>query len=114
VQVGAVNWGLGCGEAVPSVYSSVPDSMCWIDYVMSCVSASDNDIDISSADYDIRGAFTSPKSVNKLSRSDCAKWVREHDGTLDEYECSVKYGENQQFDERIVGGEEDEDSDRGR
>ena len=44
VQVGAVAWEVGCGEEVPSVYSSVPAAMCWIDWVMSCVPITEYDI----------------------------------------------------------------------
>merc|ERR1712080_75323 len=40
-QIGAVAWGIDCGNEVPAVYSSVPYAMCWIDWVMSCVGESD-------------------------------------------------------------------------
>merc|ERR1711915_235533 len=73
VQVGAVAWGVGCGEEVPSVYSSVPNSMCWIDWVMSCVPPAQYDIDNTFVeDLDIRGA--SVESVNKLTSEDCGAW----------------------------------------
>ena len=32
-QVGAVAWGVECGEAVPAIYSSIPNATCWIDWV---------------------------------------------------------------------------------
>jgi len=36
VQVGIVAWGIGCGEPIPGVYTSVAHIGCWIDYVLKC------------------------------------------------------------------------------
>ena len=32
-QIGAVAWGIECGNAVPAVYSSIAHAMCWVDWV---------------------------------------------------------------------------------
>lgn len=36
VQVGVVAWGIGCGQPIPGVYTSVSHIGCWIDYVLKC------------------------------------------------------------------------------
>ncbi|XP_023320502.1 serine protease 55, partial [Eurytemora carolleeae] len=36
VQVGIVAWGIGCGDAIPGVYTSVEHIGCWIDYTLKC------------------------------------------------------------------------------
>jgi len=37
VQAGVVAWGIGCGEdGTPGVYAAVSQSVCWIDYAMTC------------------------------------------------------------------------------
>ena len=50
MQVGAVAWGVGCGSEVPSVYSSVPAAMCWVDWVMSCRPLAKFNIDLTTVD----------------------------------------------------------------
>eukprot|EP00090_Calanus_glacialis_P017552 TRINITY_DN2728_c0_g1_i9.p1 TRINITY_DN2728_c0_g1~~TRINITY_DN2728_c0_g1_i9.p1 ORF type:complete len:527 (-),score=114.06 TRINITY_DN2728_c0_g1_i9:161-1741(-) len=95
VQVGAVAWGVGCGDEVPSVYSSIPAAMCWIDWVMSCVPIAEYDIDNTFVeDLDIRG--TSVESKNKLTTSDCGDWMQNSFDLKDI--CEVSY---QDIDERI-------------
>eukprot|EP00092_Neocalanus_flemingeri_P070815 GFUD01086953.1.p1 GENE.GFUD01086953.1~~GFUD01086953.1.p1 ORF type:complete len:499 (+),score=148.06 GFUD01086953.1:82-1578(+) len=94
VQVGAVAWGLGCGDAFPAVYSSIPSAMCWIDWVMSCVGLAERNIDRTSADdFDLRG--TEVESVNKISSGDCREWM-EDNGDLGS-RCEVQY---EDIDER--------------
>ena len=44
-QVGSLAWGVGCGNEIPSVYSKTSGSMCWIDWVMSCVPQAEYNID---------------------------------------------------------------------
>ena len=34
--MGVVAFGFGCGDGNPAVYQKVAESMCWIDWVMSC------------------------------------------------------------------------------
>jgi len=36
VQVGIVAWGIGCGQGVPGIYTSLPAIGCWIDYELKC------------------------------------------------------------------------------
>eukprot|EP00088_Acartia_fossae_P056814 TRINITY_DN661_c0_g1_i1.p1 TRINITY_DN661_c0_g1~~TRINITY_DN661_c0_g1_i1.p1 ORF type:complete len:605 (+),score=163.65 TRINITY_DN661_c0_g1_i1:52-1866(+) len=36
VQVGIVAWGIGCGEGIPGVYTSLTALGCWIDYELKC------------------------------------------------------------------------------
>jgi len=36
VQVGIVAWGIGCGQGVPGVYTSLSAIGCWIDYELKC------------------------------------------------------------------------------
>merc|ERR1711892_1336885 len=94
VQVGAVAWGIGCGDEVPSVYSSIATSMCWIDWVMSCTPIAEYDIDNTFVeDLDIRG--TNVESVNGLTTSDCGAWM-ENSFNLKDI-CEVSY---QDIDER--------------
>jgi len=94
VQVGAVAWGVGCGDEVPSVYSSIPAAMCWIDWVMSCVPIARYDIDNTFVeDLDIRG--TSVDSVNGLKTSECGQWMQINSDLLDI--CEVSY---EDIDER--------------
>jgi len=94
VQVGAVAWGIGCGDKIPSVYSSIPSSMCWVDWVMSCVPIAEYDIDNTFVeDLDIRR--TSVDSVNKLTTNDCGGWL-ENNFELKSI-CEVSY---QEIDER--------------
>eukprot|EP00092_Neocalanus_flemingeri_P108399 GFUD01139220.1.p1 GENE.GFUD01139220.1~~GFUD01139220.1.p1 ORF type:complete len:549 (+),score=122.63 GFUD01139220.1:95-1741(+) len=95
VQVGAVAWGIGCGSEVPAVYSSIPNSMCWIDWVMSCIPEAEYDIDDTFVEnLDIRG--TSVESKNKLATKDCGDWMQNNFDLLDI--CEVSY---EDIDERI-------------
>jgi len=85
-QVGAVAWGIGCGDEIPSVYSSVPDSMCWIDWVMSCIPRADFDIDnVEADDLDIR--IGDPDSKNGLSYAECGEWMEKNS----DLGCRVAY-----------------------
>jgi len=94
VQVGAVAWGIGCGDKIPSVYSSIPSSMCWVDWVMSCVPIAEYDIDNTFVeDLDIRR--TSVDSANGLTTNDCGAWL-ENNSELRNI-CEVSYEE---IDER--------------
>ena len=36
LKVGIVAWGIGCGDAIPGVYTSVEHIGCWIDYTLKC------------------------------------------------------------------------------
>jgi len=70
VQAGIVAWGIGCGEDnIPGVYASVPEGLCWIDYVMSCRAAPQG--------------TTSSSSYNGFS-SGCRNWMDELRYTLQE------------------------------
>jgi len=81
VQVGAVSWGVGCGGEVPAVYSSVPDAMCWVDWVMSC--ESEDDV---FAVVDLRSVVD---SRNGLTQQDCGEWSRSNRELTDK--CEVNY-----------------------
>jgi len=96
VQVGAVAWGIGCGDKIPSVYSSIPEAMCWIDWVMSCIPKAEYDIDNTFVeDLDIRNPGDVVPSVNSLTTVDCGSWM-ENNFDLKEV-CEVNY---QEIDER--------------
>jgi hypothetical protein len=67
-----VAWGVECGQAVPSVYSSIPDAMCWIDYVMSCYGEADVSINnLDAGAFNLRGSGDTAASVNAISPIDC-------------------------------------------
>jgi len=88
VQVGAVAWGVGCGTEVPAVYSSVPEAMCWVDWVMSCIPDAQYNIDNTFVeDLDIRG--TTVQSKNKLTTADCGDWLEKNSDLLNR--CEVEY-----------------------
>ena len=77
VQVGSVAWGVGCGNEIPSVYSKTAASMCWIDWVMSCVPLSEYNID-NSGDFlgelrETGGAF---KSAGGFTEEQCGAWLK--------------------------------------
>ena len=86
-QVGAVAWGIGCGDQIPSIYSNVAGSMCWVDWIMSCVPLSDYYIDDSFAG-DLRGTG-SFKSFNKFTSDQCESWLR-NKAELKE-QCNIAY-----------------------
>jgi len=91
VQVGSVAWGVGCGNEIPSVYSKTAGSMCWIDWIMSCVPLSDYNIDDSGQFLgELRdtenGVF---KSAGGLTVEQCGTWL-ENKPKLKQ-ECSVLY-----------------------
>lgn len=89
VQVGAVSWGKGCGTTIPSLYSSVPAAMCWIDWVMSCIPLAEYDIDNNFVDdQDIRDG-TSVESKNKLSSRHCEEWLQSNPKLYER--CEVIY-----------------------
>jgi len=99
VQVGAVAWGVDCGGNIPAVYSSIPSAMCWIDWVMSCVPLSVNNIDLTTVDdVDIRGAGGSVESINELTKQDCGAWADDNQDLINR--CFVEYGV---IDERLAG-----------
>merc|ERR1712127_33096 len=78
-QVGAVAWGVECGAAVPTIYSSIPNAMCWIDWVMSCFGESTENINGLFADeFDFRGDSNTPGSINSLAGKDCQRWMEGH------------------------------------
>ena len=92
VQVGAVAWGLGCGDDVPAIYSSIPRAMCWVDWVMSCVDIAETNIDLTDAeDFDLRqvGFGESVKSLNKVASGNCMKWMEDNDKLAQR--CKVEY-----------------------
>ena len=90
VQVGAVAWGLGCGDDVPAIYSSIPSAMCWVDWVMSCVPIAETNVDLSDADdFDLRQVGDSAKSVNKVPTGDCKEWLEDNDELA--RRCQVEY-----------------------
>jgi len=89
-QIGAVAWGIECGNEVPAVYSSVPYAMCWIDWVMSCIGESDRNVENLFADlFDIRGSDDAPPSINGLSGEDCQGWMDENPELANR--CQVRY-----------------------
>ena len=89
-QVGSVAWGIGCGNEIPSVYSNVAGSMCWIDYVMSCVPLAEYYIDNTFAK-DLRSPGASFTSANSLTSQQCGAWLKSKP-ELNE-ECSIAYEE---------------------
>jgi len=90
VQVGAVAWGVGCGTEVPAVYSSIPDAMCWIDWIMSCKPLAKYDIDDTFVeDLDIRG--TDFLSKNQLTQEDCGDWLENNFDLRNECEVIYEY-----------------------
>lgn len=90
VQVGAVNWGIKCGEAVPAVYSSLAADMCWIDWVMSCVPLSSQFLNLKLVEsVDLRIVEDIVPSKNKLTEKDCGKWLVDHPALKEQ--CTVKY-----------------------
>merc|ERR1712025_537137 len=92
VQVGAVAWGLGCGDDVPAIYSSIPAAMCWVDWMMSCIPLAEKDIDLTdSDDFDLRQVGDSVKSVNNVSADDCQEWLENNDDLA--RRCQVDYEE---------------------
>merc|ERR1711953_873089 len=99
VQVGSVAWGIGCGNEIPSVYSNVPGSMCWIDWVMSCVPLADFYIDSSFAQ-DLRGSGSSFKSSNSLTGGQCGDWLKSNPKLS--AECNIAYEiiDNRSVDQR--------------
>merc|ERR1711936_154184 len=89
-QIGAVAWGIDCGNEVPAVYSSVPYAMCWIDWVMSCVGESERNVENLFANlFDIRGSDDAPQSINGLSGEDCQGWMDENPELANR--CQVQY-----------------------
>jgi len=92
VQVGSVAFGFGCGDKIPAIYSAIPAAMCWIDWVMSCISQSGlnvkKEVDISL--FDIReedGRVVN--SYNKLRKFECADWMDDH--PKHKSKCKVEY-----------------------
>ena len=85
-------WGVGCGNQIPSVYSKTAGSMCWIDWVMSCVPVADFNIDIDSGDFlgELRDADDgSFKSAGGLREEQCRSWL-DSQPTLKK-ECDIVY-----------------------
>ena len=37
--------GIGCGHGIPAFYASVPDAMCWLDWVMTCLPLAEADVE---------------------------------------------------------------------
>ena len=87
VQVGAVSWGVGCGREIPAVYSSVPEAMCWIDWVMSCLENTIDYFDDSVDIFDLREDTV--ESRNKLTWQDCREWSKRNRDLVDK--CEVRY-----------------------
>jgi len=117
VQVGAVSFGIGCGDPVPSVYSSVSHAMCWVDWLMSCVPPSNTNVDYTKNEFeegntdigdymydfvgDLRGDSEVENlvpSVNELDPSVCRQWNRDHEVLRNM--CQVEYFE---IDQRSSG-----------
>ena len=74
-QVGSVSWGIECGQGIPAIYSSIPDAMCWIDMIMTCVPLATVDINNDDEDpSDPRGNDEEVVSVNGLTVDECAAW----------------------------------------
>ena len=90
-------WGIDCGQEIPAVYSNVAGSMCWIDWIMSCVPLSEYYIDSNSFDGDLRGSGASFKSANNLTSTQCGDWLKNKPDLNDE--CSIAY---EQLDNRSV------------
>ena len=85
-QVGAVAFGFGCGEGIPAIYSSVPHSMCWIDWVMTCVPYAS--VNINKSPYTAAN-LSSKESLNQLTEADCRGWLDEHQDLKDI--CDIAY-----------------------
>jgi len=99
VQVGSVAWGVECGKPVPSVYSSIPNAMCWIDWVMSCVGDAETNIGgIFAGALDLRQDGDFPSSINSIADGDCQDWMNSHFDLQDR--CDVQYNN---VDERSAG-----------
>ena len=81
-------WGIDCGQEIPAVYSNVAGSMCWIDWIMSCLPLSDYNID-QTGDFigDLRSVFS--KSAGGLTREQCEAWL-DSQPTL-KNKCNLEY-----------------------
>jgi len=91
VQVGAVAFSIGCGDGIPAIYSSVSDGMCWIDYIMTCVSLSR--VNVNESDYtdalDTRTINMKRISVNQVRETDCRRWLDRHPALKSK--CDIEY-----------------------
>jgi len=108
-QVGAVAWGIGCGDGIPAIYASIPDAMCWIDQIMTCVPLAARDINNDDEIIDIRGTGDDEKqSVNELTTEECKAW---NQSGADFGECQVIYSDDEYgSDYDIRSGEYDYDT----
>ena len=100
-QVGSVAWGIDCGQGIPAIYSAVPDAMCWIDMIMTCVPLGTADInnekETEGIVFNLRAGARrngdGVPSVNGLRVEECGRW-RKQNGALPEM-CDIVYqGEN--------------------
>jgi len=93
IQVGAVAFGFGCGDGLPSIYSAVAPEMCWIDWVMSCSADAKTATSVKDV-VEIRQqqggeGVQVVESVNNLKRRDCERWLQNQPDLIQQ--CKVNY-----------------------
>jgi len=96
ILVGSVSHGVGCGSEIPSSYTNVAGSMCWIDWVMSTVPLSQYNVD-DFEDTDVLGLRENDPlvqrkfgskfaSVNGLSLNDCREFRENNPQLYDDFD----------------------------
>ena len=81
-----------CGQGIPAIYSSVPDAMCWIDMIMTCVPLAAEDINNDDDPVDERGVDDLAEevlSVNGLTVDECGSWWQNNQHLRDL--CNILY-----------------------
>jgi len=92
IQMGVVAFGFGCGDGNPAVYQKVAESMCWIDWVMSCGADPSDPLSLGSNIknvVDIRNKQVTVDSVNKLSADECQAWLDGQENL--KKTCNIRY-----------------------
>ena len=84
-------WGIGCGEGIPAIYASVPDAMCWIDWVMTCVKLATEDINnkVDEDPVSVREDEDGVLSANGLSVDECGQWRQANENKMKELYLEV-------------------------